>query len=112
MKFLLLLPVPLSALLMAAHFWRMGLHGLALVILLLPLALLIPRLWIARTFQVLLLIGAFEWIRTLIEIASQRQVMHQPYLRLTLILTTVAAFNLFAAALFLSKRLKQRYRYS
>lgn len=109
MTLLALLPVILSALVLAAHFFRAGnvagavlsIGGLAL--------LLVPRPWAARVVQVGLVIGAAEWVHTLFVFTEQRRAMGEPWARLAVILGTVALFTLVSALAFYSERLRRRY---
>ena len=104
-----LLPVILSALVLAAHFFRAGdpvgvaasLAGLAL--------LLVPRAWAARAVQIGLAIGAAEWVRTLVVFTAQRRALGEPWGRLVVILGAVALFTLLSATVFYSERLRRRY---
>jgi|GEM_PF-1898870 len=105
----LILPV-LACWLLAAHFLRDDQLVLTAACVLLPLLLAVPRAWAARTLQVLLAVGALEWLRTLAAIAAQRIAMDQPYLRLTVILLGVALFTAAAALVFRNARLRARYR--
>ncbi|MDZ7335441.1 MAG: 4Fe-4S binding protein [candidate division KSB1 bacterium] len=110
MNFVTLLPIILSCLLMAAHFSRANQHGLAISCLLLPLLLLVKRRWVARVIQVLLLLGALEWITTTLRIVQMRQAHGVPWMRLVIILGSVALFTALSALVFESRKLKQRYR--
>ncbi|MBP9145327.1 MAG: hypothetical protein KBF21_03705 [Thermoanaerobaculia bacterium] len=107
MRHLLLLPIVLSALTLGAHLLRGGLLPLALVAVALPL-LLMPRSDTAlRMLQGLLLLGAVEWLRTLLVILEQRRSLGQPWHRLVVILGAVAlvtAFSALAAGLWQSRR--------
>lgn len=105
----LIFPV-LACLLLAAHFFRADQLALAVTSALLPLLLAVPRAWAARTMQLALLVGAFEWLRTLAEFAAVRVSMGQPYLRLVAILFVVALFTAASALVFRSARLRVRYR--
>ena len=63
--FLRALPVVLSALVLAAHFFRSRQLPLVAVSLALPLLLLVRERWSARVVQAGLVLGALEWVRTL-----------------------------------------------
>ena len=89
----------LSALLIAAHFFRSGSYVLTAVGALFPAILLLKRRFAARIVQALLFVAALEWIRTLISLAMERQAMGQPWLRMALILGTVAGVSVVAAFL-------------
>lgn len=109
MTFFLLLPAALSALLLGAHFLRFGQYELALLCLALLPLLWVKRPWAARVMQIILLLGAAVWVQTTIGLLHARILSGQPYLRLVIILGTVAAFTLFAAMLFQTGRLQRRF---
>lgn len=91
------LPVVLSALVLAAHFYRARSLALVAVSLVLPLLLVVGERWSARAVQAGLLLGALEWVRTLAFFASQRMEMGRPWGRLALILGVVAALTALSA---------------
>jgi len=109
MNFTRLLPVLLSALLMAAHFSRADNPVLTLSSLLFPLILLVRRPWVARVTQTVLVLGGIEWIRALVAIAGRRQAAGEAWLRMAVILGAVAVFTFASALVFRSKNLKERY---
>jgi hypothetical protein len=109
MNVLRLVPVILSAVLLAAHFSRANQTGLAIVCLLFPFLLLIKRRWVAIVFQVLLLLAAMEWIQTTLRIVHIRQSNGEAWTRLVIILGSVALFTALAALVFETKKLKQRF---
>ena len=105
-----LLPVILSCLLLAAHFYRAGLQLLAVLCLVLPLVLFLRRRWVPLVFQGMLVLGALEWLRTLWVFASMRIAFEQPWARLALILGGVALFTALSGLVFRSVRLRAFYR--
>ncbi len=109
MNFFKLIPVYISGLLLAAHFFRAGMQPLALLALFFPWLLLLRRAWVARLVQGLLLWGALEWVRTLLDLVAMRRAMGSPWLRLVVILGTVALFTGASAMLFLCRSLRERY---
>jgi hypothetical protein len=109
MNFLRLLPVVLSFVLLAAHFSRNDLAPLIIVSLAIPFLLLLRRPWIPRLFQVLLVFGALEWIRTLVMIALRRQEAGDDWMRMALILGAVALVTALSALVFRGAALKERY---
>lgn len=93
-----LLPVVVSTLVLGAHLFRAGLPlALALAVALLPLALIGARPAAVRLVQAVLLLGAVEWVRTLVLLVAARRAAHLPHLRLALILAAVAATSALAA---------------
>ena len=104
-----MLPTFVSALMMAAHLFRFGWQWPALALLFVPLALLLRKKWVAWIFQALLFVAAVEWMHTLFVLMQQRQMMHQPWQRMALILGGVALFNLGAATLFQTRRVQEYF---
>lgn len=112
MNFIKLLPVFISALLLAAHCLRRGV-GLTLAILCVafPLVILLfPRRWAVRVVQGYLIIASLEWLRTLYAIATIRIKMEMPWTRFALIIGGVAVFTAVSACVFFAKSLKKRYK--
>ncbi len=109
MNFIRSSPVLLSALLLAAHFYRAGQAAVVAVSLVLPALLLFKRSWVPTVISVALILGAFEWIHTLLKIATIRADMGAPWLRMALILGTVALFTAGSAFVFRLSASKQRY---
>ncbi len=91
------LPVVLSALLLAAHFYRSRSLALVAVSLALSLLLLVRERWSARVVQAGLVLGALEWVRTLAFFAGQRMEVGRPWGRLAVILGVVAALTALSA---------------
>ena len=109
-KVSLYLPVVLSLVVLGAHFMRYG-NSMGVVGALLLIALLIVRQpWVARLMQVVLVLGALEWVRTLYELAQVRAALGQPFTRMMIILGIVAAVTFCSALLFQSPVLKKIYR--
>ena len=109
MTFLLYVPVVLSLAVLAAHFLRYGSDiGVAASLILIGL-LFIRKAWVARVVQVALVLGAVEWIRTLVLLAEMRAALGQPATRMVVILGVVAAITFCSAFLFQSTRLKKLY---
>jgi len=93
-----LLPAILSALVLGAHASRNG-WPLAVVLLLAatPTLLIVRRLWAVRVLQGALVLGAAEWMRTLLRLIDVRQAHGMPYVRMASILGAVAAVGLLGA---------------
>jgi hypothetical protein len=109
MNFLRLLPVILSFLLLGAHFYRYGLTPLTLICIAALFLLFLRKPWVPRLFQVLLVLGALEWLRTLYLLAAMRIAWDQPWTRLAVILGTVALLTALSGLVFRSRKLKLRY---
>jgi hypothetical protein len=107
--FLALLPVGLSLLVLAAHFYRAGNVVFFVGALVLLTLTAVPKRWAARMLQAALLLGAAEWIRTASAFVSQRQADGRPWIRLALILGGVALVSALSALLFRTRALRARY---
>jgi hypothetical protein len=109
MLFICLIPMLLSVLMLAAHFLRTGPMILAMLCLIAPLTLFVRRMWALRLVQLFLLLGAAEWVRTLIVLVRDRQAQGEPWLRLVIILGAVAAFTAGAAFILQAKKVRDHY---
>jgi len=109
-KVLIYVPVVLSLVILGAHFMRydnsIGVAGSLLLIAL----LIVRRPWVARTMQVVFILGALEWVRTLYELVQERAAYGQPFGRMMVILGIIAAVTFCSALLFQSPPLKKIYR--
>ncbi len=109
-KVLVYVPVVLSLVILGAHFMRDG-HSIVVFGLLVLIALLfVRRPWIARLTQVVLMLGALEWVRTLYELLQVRAASGEPATRMTVILGIVVVVTFCSALLFQSPVLKSIYR--
>lgn len=102
----------LAFLLLAAHFLRVDAWLLVAVSLALIPLLAVPRPWAANLARIALVVGALEWVRTLVMIAAIRFSAGIPAWRMILILGTVAVLTLLAALVFQHRRLRAFYRLS
>lgn len=96
-------------LLLAAHFYRADLPVVSFAAVALPLLLFVRAAWVARAFQVVLVLGALEWFRTMYVIAQMRIAFEQPWTRMALILGAVALFTAISALLFETRGIRRRY---
>lgn len=110
MNFLRLLPVILSFLLLGAHFYRAGLTPVTVLCVAALFLLFIRKHWIPLLFQVLLVLGALEWLRTLFMFAQMRIAFDEPWTRLAIILGAVALFTALSGLVFKNRKLASRYR--
>jgi len=104
-----LLPVLLSFGLLAAHFSRAGMLHFVILSLGFPFLLLIRKSWVARSIQVLLILGALEWIRAMFGYIEIRQNIGEDWGRLAIILGSVALLTACSGLVFRGKSLKLRY---
>lgn len=110
MNLLRLLPVILSFGLLAAHFSRAGMLPFVILSLLIPFMLLFRNKWTARSIQILLLLGALEWIRAMFGYIEIRKSIGDDWGRLAIILVTVALLTACYGLVFLKRSLKKRYK--
>jgi hypothetical protein len=106
LNFLRLLPVLISFLLAAAHFFRSGQLIFVTLALCIPLLLLVRQSWVPWVAQVVLLLAAIEWLRTLIDIAQLRMHSGEPWMRMAVILGAVALFTAASGLAFRSAALR------
>lgn len=100
----------LALLLLAAHFLRVD----AWIPVVLSVAwaglLAVPRPWSAHLVRIGLALGALEWLRTLVMIASVRISAGIPAGRLMAILSAVVVLTLGAIVVFRHPKLRRFYR--
>ncbi|MBI4842908.1 MAG: hypothetical protein HY809_01090 [Nitrospirae bacterium] len=104
-----IIPFIISALMIAAHFYRHYNYPLMAASLFLPLLLLLKRRWALRVIQLFAFTGAGVWINTIFEIAHERINYGESWIRMAFILGVVAFFTLFSGLLLNSKKVKERY---
>jgi len=109
MNLLKLIPVVLSSLLLAAHFYRSGQVVLATICIALLILLIFRKPWVPKLFQFLLILGALEWLRSLYYFAAMRIAWDQPWTRLAIILGAVALFTALSGLVFSNKAMRARY---
>ena len=105
-----LVPVILSLAVLAAHFSRHDQPVLMVLSVAVMGLLAVPRLWAARLLQAVLLLGAAEWVRTLIVLSRIRLEQGQPSTRMVIILTVVALLTAASALVFHTRRARARFR--
>lgn len=105
-----LLPVFVSAVLLAAHFLRPGRHLPAIASLAFPFVLLFPRRWAAYLMQIALSLAALGWVWIALKLIVVRQSIGRPWSMLAIILFSVAAFTAASSQVFRFGPLKERYQ--
>jgi hypothetical protein len=110
MNFLRLFPVILSTLVLGAHFFRGGNLAVVVAVVVFLFLLLVKKPWVAWAYQALLVAGAIEWVRTLVEIMRRRQAMGEPWTRMAVILGAVAVITAASALVFRTRALRERYQ--
>ena len=101
-----------SLLVLAAHVFRAGSHVLLVLVLAVLALLAVRRRWAVRVVQVVLVLGAVEWLMTLADLAFWRAAAGQPVGRLVAILLPVAIFTVASAFVFRAAPLQRFYRLS
>jgi hypothetical protein len=109
-KVLVYVPVVLSLVVLGAHFMRYGYSIVVFGLLALIALLFVRRPWVARLTQIVLILGALEWVRTLYELLQVRAANGEPATRMTVILGVVVVITFCSALLFQSPVLKRIYR--
>ena len=109
MIFLRLLPVILSLLILGAHFSRDNMTILMVISLALPFLLFVKKAWIPKLFQIALILGALEWLRSLYFYIQTYEENGQSWIKLLMIIGGVALFTALSALVFNSKCLKEKY---
>jgi hypothetical protein len=89
--------VAVSLLVLGAHFLRAGHPLIVWCLLLAPLLLLVGGRWATRVVQGVLVLGALEWLRTLVALVSVRLQSGEPFLRMAVILAAVAVVSVLSA---------------
>ncbi len=105
-----LVPAVLATLVLAAHFLRAGWLPLVVILVAVIPLLGLRRRWVPRLFQLVLGLGALEWLRTLFELRDLRQALGQPSTRMVAILGSVALVTALAAAAFEIPPVRRWYR--
>jgi len=108
--FMKILPIILCFLLLAAHFGRANIFILQYLSLLIPFLLFWKSKIAARSIQILLILSGIEWIRTTVYYARIRIENGESWLRLAIILGTVAILNFATILVFKTKSMRERYK--
>lgn len=110
MKILFFFLVVLSLVVLGAHFLRDG-NEAGVALSLAPIALLFVRKpWAARVVQLVLVLGAIEWTRTLYELVQVRSAQGMPATRMAIILGAVVVVTAASALLFETPAMKRIYK--
>lgn len=109
MIFLRLLPVILSFLILGAHFSRDNMTLLMVISLAFPFLLFVKKTWVPKLFQVALVLGALEWLRSLYFYIQAYEENGQSWTKLLMIIGGVALFTALSALVFNSKSLREKY---
>jgi hypothetical protein len=97
MRILRIILIVLAFVVLAAHVSRAGSNLFAGLILLAPLLLRVQEPWAGWTVRVALVLGGFEWIRTVVRLVGERRATGDDWTRLAVILGVVALLTFLAA---------------
>jgi len=95
---------------MAAHFLRSSALVPVAFCLAFPVLLFVEERWTARAFQIVLVLGAINWISDAFSIARDRIAAGEPFVRMAVILASVALFTAGSALVFYLPAMKRRYK--
>jgi len=109
LTFFIYLPVVLSVVLIAAHFYRKGQYTFAYTLIGTPVILFIKKPFSPRIIQTILFFATIQWWMTIYKIIEFRKAFNMPWLRFGLIMGGVAVFTLFSIILLESKTIKRIY---
>lgn len=99
----------LSLLVLGAHFYRAGQLPLVIAAVALIGVQFVRRAWVPRLLEAALVLGAAEWVRTLLVLRAARLAGGEPATRLVMILAGVAAVTFLSAFVYRTSRLRRRY---
>lgn len=109
MRMLSFLPVVVSSLLAAAHFYRSGFLLVAAVSVLLPILMIVRHRFVPRLLTLFLLFCGLEWLRTLYVLTGRYQEAGLSATRLTVILVTVSLVTVLSPLVFRSGFMRRRF---
>jgi hypothetical protein len=109
LRFAFLIPPVVAFLLLAAHFYRAGIHLAVAVAVAMIVLVFVRRPWAARIIQLALVLAGIEWLRSAVTLVHARGAMGEPYLRLALILGGVALFTALAALVVQTRRAREHF---
>ena len=110
MRILIFLPVVISSLLAAAHFYRSGFLTVAAVSLFLPFIMVARHRLVPRLLTFFLLLSGLEWLRTLYVLTGRYQEAGLSTTRLTVILVTVSLITILSPLVFRIDIMRRRYQ--
>ncbi|MFQ6678750.1 MAG: hypothetical protein ACE5D0_10610 [Fidelibacterota bacterium] len=105
-----LIPLIISWLILAAHFLRYGNILSALLCIMVPLLLIIPKRIILHIVQWFTFAGVLLWIKIGIDLVKLRFAFHDDYYRLAIIMTFVALFTFVSGLTLYHESFRRVYR--
>ena len=110
MRIFSFLPIVISSLLAAAHFYRSGFLLVAAMSLFLPLLMIVRHRFVPRLLTFFLLLCGMEWLRTLYVLAGRYQEASLSTTRLIVILVTVSLITILSPLVFRTSAMRRRYQ--
>ncbi|HBG19555.1 MAG: hypothetical protein A2X81_11280 [Desulfobacterales bacterium GWB2_56_26] len=110
MRILTFVPVIVSSLLAAAHFYRSGFLLVAAFCMLLPWLMLVRHRLVPRLLTPFLLLCGLEWLRTLYVLTGRYQEAGLSATRMTVILVTVSLIAILSPLVFRTQAMRRRYQ--
>ncbi|MCW8894739.1 MAG: hypothetical protein OQK48_06670 [Sulfurimonas sp.] len=107
--FLQLLPIVLSMLILSAHYLRYANMVEVAICLMLPFLLFIKSKIVVRILQLALVVAAFVWVDTVLNLINIREHIGHAWTRMAIILGGVILFTLSSGFVFYTKTLRERY---
>jgi len=99
----------LAALVLGAHFYRVGNFALVALCLAAPLLFFVRKRWSLIVLQLLAYGAAATWVDTAIRLVEFRQQIGRPWTAAAVILGAVTLFTVIAGLLLNSRAMTQRY---
>jgi hypothetical protein len=96
-------------LMIATHFLRYANMTAVIISLLIPLLLFVRKKFIVRVIQITLVVVAFLWIDTVMNLIAMREQIGYAWTRMAIILGGVVLFTIASGSVFYTKTLRERY---
>lgn len=104
-----LLPIILSMLILSAHYLRYANMVEVAICILLPFLLFFKSKIVVRVLQLSLVVAAFIWADTVLNLIAMREQIGYAWTRMAIILGGVILFTLSSGFVFYTKTLRERY---
>ncbi len=105
-----IIPYILTCVLIAAHFMRASNGFMVIVSTLFPLMLFIKKPWVPMISQIFAYLGAGLWLGTTLDIAKERLMMGDDWIRMAAILGVVALFSAWSGILLNHDKVTEHYK--
>jgi len=81
-----------------------------IISILIPFLMFIKKPWVPRLLQIILVLGALEWVRTVFSLIKIRNETGESWTRMAIILFVVGLFTLLSALVFERPTVKKIYK--